>query len=157
MSELDEINADLMGQGAKAFPFDNMGDAVTGTIVSGKKRQQTSLGDDPKPMFWDNGDPKMMTVLVLQTSLRENAEDDGKRSVYLRGGSPDVATGSGTSSAAAVREAVKRAGAQGIEIGGTLSLKWTGLGPSKRGLSPAKLYTASYKPAAMMIDADDMG
>lgn len=146
MSELDEINADLMGQGAKAFPFDQMGDAVTGTIISGRKRQQTTLGDDPKPVFWENGEPKMMTVLVLQTSLRESNEDDGKRSVYLRGGTPDVATGTGTSTASAVREAIKRAGATGLEIGATLTMKWSGLGPTKRGLSPAKLYTASYKP-----------
>ena len=152
---LDDINRELMEGGAKAFPFDNLNDMVTGTILSGTKRQQTSLTDG-KPQYWDNGDPKMMTVLVLQTSLSESDEDDGKRSIYLRGGNFDIASGIGTSSQVAVRDAVKRSGASGLEVGGTLALKWSGLAPKKGGYNAAKLYTASYKPPSMGIDMDDM-
>lgn len=152
----DDVNDFLMGGGARAFPFDNLGDAVEGDIVSMTKRQQTSL-DTGKPQYWDNGDAKMMVVVVLQTSLRKDDEDDGLRSVYLRGGNFDVASGKGTSSAQAVRDAVKRAGAAGIEVGAKLKLAWTGLAPKKGGFSPAKLYSASYRQPVAMIDADDMG
>jgi hypothetical protein len=152
----DEVNEFLMSGGAKAFSFDNLGDMVEGEIVSMAKRQQTSL-DTGKPQYWDNGDPKMMVVVVLHTSLSESDEDDGNRSVYLRGGNFDVASGKGTASATAVREAVKRAGAPGLETGGRLAIKWTGLAPKKGGFSPAKLYSATYKAPAQMIDADEMG
>jgi hypothetical protein len=152
----DDVNDFLMGGGAKAFPFDNLGDMCEGEIVSMTKRQQTSL-DSGKPQYWDNGEPKMMVVVVVQTTLSIDDEDDGLRSVYLRGGNFDVASGVGHSSAKAVRDAVKRAGAAGIEVGGRLALKWTGLAPKKGGFSPAKLYSATYKPASAMIPADEMG
>ena len=47
----DEVNEFLMGSGAKAFPFDNIGDRVRGQIVAMQKRQQTDMqtGD---PVFW---------------------------------------------------------------------------------------------------------
>jgi hypothetical protein len=101
-----------------------------------------------------------MVVIVLQTTLRNDEEDDGLRSIYLRGGNYEIASGKGSSSAAAVREAVKRAGKPGPEIGGKLALKWTGLAPKKGGFSPAKLYTAAYEPPApmsSMISADELG
>jgi hypothetical protein len=156
MSSLDEVNDFLLGGGAKAFPFDKQGDMVTGEIVDAVKRQQTSL-DTGAPQFWDDGNPKMMLVITLQTSLRDDDEDDGKRTVYLRGGNPQVAEGKGTSSLKAVQDAVKKSGSKkGIELGATLSLAWTGVAPKKGGLNPAKLYSAAFKPAALSIDIDEM-
>lgn len=152
----DEINAFLFGAGAKAFPFDNMGDMVSGKIVEMNKRQQTSI-DDGTPQFWNNGDPKMMLVLTLQTELHDDDEDDGLRNIYLRGGNFEVAQGKGTSSLTAVRDAVKRSGSKmGIEVGGTLTLQWTGTAPKKGAYNPAKLYTAAYKAPSMAIDIDEM-
>lgn len=154
----DDVNEMLMGGGARAFPFDNMGDEVEGSILAMTKRQQTSLGDDPKPQYWDNGEPKMMIVIVLQTALRNfGDEDDGARSIYLRGGNPEVGTGHGSSTLTAVRDAVKRSGAKGMEHGGYLKLKWTGSGVAKRGFTAAKLYTAAYRPPNQLIDMDEMG
>jgi len=152
----DEVNEFLNAGGAKSFPFEKMGDMVTGEIVDAVKRQQTSL-DTGVPQFWDDGKPKMMIVITLQTDLREDADDDGLRTVYLRGGNYQVAEGKGTSSHRAVQEAVKKSGSKkGIELGATLSLAWTGNGPKKGGLNPAKLYSAAFKPAALNIDLDQM-
>ena len=152
----DDINDFLMGGGGKAFPFDNVGDVVSGEIIAMNKRQQTSL-DDNKPQYWDDGSPKMMLVITLATDLRDGEDDDGARNVYLRGGKFDVASGKGTSSLTAVRDAVKRSGSQsGIEVGGKLALAWTGLAPKKGGFSPAKLYTATYQAPSASIDLDMM-
>jgi len=152
----DEVNEFLNAGGAKSFPFEKMGDMVTGEIVDAVKRQQTSL-DTGVPQFWDDGNPKMMIVVTLATDLRDDADDDGHRTIYLRGGSPQVAEGKGTSSLRAVQEAVKKSGSKkGIELGATLSLAWTGNGPKKGGLNPAKLYSAAFKPAALNIDLDQM-
>lgn len=152
----DDINDFLNGGGGKAFPFDNLGDTVKGTIVSMAKRQQNDMTTG-KPKYWDNGDPVMMVVITLETDMREDDEDDGMRNVYLRGGKFDIAEGKGTSSATAVRDAVKRSKApNGIEVGGTLSLQWSGNAPKKGGHNPAKLYSAAYKPPTMNIDLDEM-
>jgi hypothetical protein len=153
----DDVNEMLMGGGARAFPFDNLGDAVEGEIVSMTKRQQTGV-DDGKPQYWDNGDPKMMIVVVLQTSLRNYGdEDDGQRSIYLRGGNPEVGSGHGTSTLNAVRDAVKRSGAKGLEPGGILKLQWSGNGVAKRGFTAAKLYSAAYRAPSAMMSVDELG
>lgn len=155
MNDRDDINDFLMGGGAKAFPFENLGATVSGTIVTMEKRQQTDM-DSGKPSYWDNGDPKMMLMIVLQTDERDDDEDDGLRSVYLRGGNHVAVSGKGTSSQVAVKDAVKRAGGK-IEVGGTLTLQFSGLGKaSNRGFNPPKLYVANYKPPSYALDIDEM-
>lgn len=151
----DEVNEMLFGGGAKAFVFESLGDTVEGEIVSAQTRQQTSL-DTGKPATWDDGSPKKMIVIVLQTTLREHDEDDGLRSIYLRGGNFQVENGKGTSSQVAVRDAVKRSGAKALEVGGMLKMRWSGMGKGKRGFNPPKLYEAAYKAPVTNIMLDDM-
>ena len=156
MNERDEINDFLMGSGATAFPFDNLGDSVTGIIIDMKKVQQTDM-DTKQPAFWDNGDPKMMLRVTLQTELHDNDDDEGYRSVYLRGGNPTAVKGKGTSSLQAVKDAVRRAQSpNGIQAGGLLTLTYSGEGERKnRAFNPPKLYTAEYQ-AASLLDIDEM-
>lgn len=156
-NDRDEFNDFLFGGGAKAFPFDNMGDSVTGEIMHMEKRQQTDL-QTGQLAFWDDGNPKMMLVVKLQTDLRDDEDDDGERSVYLRGGNPTAVKGEGTSSLAAVRDAVKKAkSANGIEMGAVLTLTYSGEGKaSNRGFNAPKLYTAVYKPPSMAVNLDEM-
>lgn len=157
MPERDEINDFLMGKGAKAFPFDAIGDRVKGTIVAMQKRQQTDMqtGD---PAFWANGDPKMMLQVSLQTEIQDGDDDEGMRSVYLRGGNYSPAKGKGTSSLIAVKDAVRKSGSEkGIEVGGVLTLEFTGEArSSNKGFNPAKLYTADYAPPSYSVDLDEL-
>lgn len=155
MPQRDEINDFLMGSGAKAFPFDSIGDRVKGVIVEMKKRQQTDM-QTGEPAFWTNGDPKMMLHVTLQTELQTEDDDEGMRSVYLRGGNFTPAKGKGTSSLIAVKDAVRRANSE-IEIGGTLTLEYSGEArSSSKGFNPAKLYVADYAPANHSVDLDEM-
>ncbi len=153
----DEVNEFLMGSGAKAFAFDAIGDRVRGQIVAMQKRQQTDM-QTGEPAFWSNGDPKYMLQVSLQTELQDSDDDEGLRSVFLRGGNFTVAKGKGTSSLNAVKDAVKRSGSdKGIEIGGTLMLEYSGEAPkNKGGFNPAKLYTADYSPPTYGVDLDEM-
>lgn len=153
----DDFNDFLFGGGAKAFPFEALGDEVTGEIIHMEKRQQTDM-QTGQPSFWDDGNPKMMLVVKLMTSLRDDEDDDGERSVYLRGGNPVAVKGEGTSSLAAVRDAVKKSKSpNGIEMGAVLTLKYSGEGKaSNRGFNPPKLYTAVYRPPSMAVDLDEM-
>lgn len=152
----DEANAMLFGGGAPSFKFEKVGDAVTGEIVAMDKRQQTGI-DDGKPLYWDDGSPRMMLVLTLQTSDGDGDDDDGRRSIYLRGGNYQVASGKGTSLLVAVRDAVKRAGStNGIESGGILTVQWSGEGVAKRGFTAPKLYTAAYKAPVSAVSLEDL-
>jgi hypothetical protein len=155
MPQRDEINEFLMGSGGKSFPFDNIGDTVTGVIVDMRKRQQTDL-ETNEPQFWQNGDPKMMLVISLQTKLSDSDDDEGVRNVYLRGGNYEAVKGRGTSSLVAVKEAVRKAGSD-IEPGGTLTLEYSGQGKSSnRAYSPPKLYSAIYEPPNRAVDLDEL-
>jgi len=154
---MDDANDFLFGGGAKAFPFEQLGDKVTGEIKVMKKQQQTDM-QSGEPSFWNNGEPKMMLRIELQTDLQESEEDEGMRSIYLRGGNYSASKGSGTSSLLAVKDAVRRAQASnGIEVGGILTMELTGFGQaSSKGFNPPKLYTASYRAPSASIDMDEL-
>lgn len=123
---------DFMGGGGKNFPFDNIGDQVTGTIISVTKRQQTDLTTG-EPKTWPNGEPRYMYNIQLQTSLREDEYDDGVRSINVK-----------WQSQKAVQDAVRRAGGKRLEPGGELTLRYSGNGPRGNYPQPPKLWQANY-------------
>lgn len=146
MSTSTDINAFLMGGGAKSAKFENVGDKISGTITAAEVTQQTDLTDGT-PKTWDNGDPMMQLVVTIATDLREDEDDEGTRKLYLKGSKP-------TTSLGAVRAAIKAAGAKGLEIGGTLSVAYTGDGePTKRGFTAPKQYAAKYTPPPALDQA----
>lgn len=134
----DDVTAFLTGGGAKSAKFENVGDAVLGTIIAAKTAQQTDLSGVPKT--WDNGDPMMQLIITLQTEDREDGDDDGTRNLYVKGSKKDPHT-----SAGALVTALRAAGATTIEVGARLGVQFTGLGvPSKPGLSAPKQYVMRY-------------
>lgn len=132
-------NEVLMGGGIPAAKFEKPGDSVTGTIdAEPQARQQTDFTTG-EPLTWPSGDPRMQVVVTLATGQRDPSveDDDGLRAVYIKG----------KSLTAAVREAIRKTGAKGLEKGGRLTVIYTQDGPvEKRGLNPPKLYSASYTP-----------
>lgn len=136
-------NADdfLMGGGGAPtakFP-------LPGTVVSGRITQKPTVEQqrdiktgDAK--FWSDGNPMMQLVVTIQTDLRDPSidEDDGRRRLFVKGVMKN-----------AVADAVRVAGARGLEVGGTLAVTYTHDGVAKeRGMSPPKQYTATYTAAA---------
>lgn len=130
--------------GAKSFQFESIGDVVEGEIVEMVKRQQTSLSTNEK-LFWDDGSPRMMLVVTLQTDLGNGDDDNGERTVYVRGGRFEVAKGRGSSMKDAIAEALRQEGLRAPRIGDKLAVSYTGEGKGKKGYTPPKLYTAGYQ------------
>lgn len=137
---------DFMGGGRSlSFQFYAPGDSVTGVISKMEQVAQTDM-DTGQPKFFPNGQPKLMWAVTLQTTLRngeglkdwdsQNEEDSGERMVYLKWKSED-----------AVKQAVKASGARAPELGGTLTLTYTKVGP-KQGNFNTKLWGAQYVPPA---------
>jgi hypothetical protein len=66
------------------FKFSNPGDAITGKVVGIREQQAKEFGTG-KPEFWDNGEPKLEVLFSLATDAREDGDDDGVRTVRIKG------------------------------------------------------------------------
>ncbi|WP_192809767.1 hypothetical protein [Actinomadura rudentiformis] len=130
----------LMSGGVTSAKFPAVGTTVTGTITTEPEvRQQTDI-QTGTPKTWGDGSPRMQLVVILATSERdpEIPDDDGERAVYIKANMQK-----------AVRDAVRKAGANGLAVGGTLSITYSGDGQAKgAGFNPPKLFTAAYQPPA---------
>ena len=152
----DAVNEFLKSQGAKAFSFEKMGDAVSGEIVAMDLRQQTDM-ETGEPLTWRTGEPRMVLVITITTELQDGETDDGQRTLWCRGGNYQVVSGKGTSSLTAVKDALRRANATDIEVGGVIGMSYTGDGkPSARGMNAPKLYTCVYQPPTRNVSLDDL-
>lgn len=138
----------LMGGGSKTAKFPAFGTSVSGQIVREPEvTQQTEFGTG-RLLTWDDGSARLQLVVKIQTDERDPAdlEDDGIRAIYIKGKS---LTG-------AVREAVRKAGSQGLEVGGVLTVTYIADGKAERGMPP-KLYTAEYRAAEAHKISDLLG
>lgn len=141
-------NQFLLSSGVPSFKFEKHGDTAKGPVVSLDMQQQKDFTTQA-PMVWDDGRPRMQLRIVLATDARDNDEDNGQRAIYVKGNMQ-----------AAVRDAIKSAGAAKIEVGGTLAVRYSGDGePPKRGLNAPKEYKAKYEPPTAQttaVDPDDL-
>ncbi|TDE20855.1 hypothetical protein E1295_47015, partial [Nonomuraea mesophila] len=153
MTETEQYDANdfLMGGGIPSghAVFDKAphGTALTGTVTATPTVEQQRDLDTGKLKFWDSdGKPMMQLVVTLQTDLRdpEMHDDSGLRKLYVKG-----------NMLAAIRTAVRAAGAKGLEPGGTLTVTYVSDGEQKKaGKNPPKIYTAVYvAPAAAAANA----
>lgn len=130
-----------------SWKFTNPGDTHTGTIIEvGDARQATEFGSN-EPAYWDREKtrPKMQVAVTLDTTERDpqDANDTGKRTLWV------VEDGRSGSILSAIRQAVHQAGAGTIDIGGQLTVTFSGFDPnSKNPANPRKIYSASYVPPA---------
>ena len=142
MTNYADPNAFLMGGGNKSAKFDNEGDKVVGTIQHMEVRQQTDIKTN-EPLFWDDAkkQPKMQLLVTLATDVREDDDDDGVRTLYVRGQMQK-----------AVQDAVRKSGARGLAEGGRLGVKWVGTAaPKSRGFNGAKQYAAQYEAPVVQV------
>ena len=130
-----------------SWKFTNPGDTHTGTITEvSDARQATEYGSN-ELAYWDKERtrPKMQVAVTLDTAERDpqDANDTGKRTLWV------VEDGRSGSILSAIRQAVHQAGADTIDIGGQLTVAFSGFDPnSKNPANPRKVYSASYVPPA---------
>jgi hypothetical protein len=139
-----DANDFLMGGGVPSAKFVVPGDYIAGGITTEPEAMQQRDFATGDPRTWDDGTPRMQIKVVLDTGeidpMVEN--DNGYRAIYLKG-----------QMLAAVRSAVRKAGAKGLAVGGHLTVTYTGNGEViKRGFNPAKLYSAVYEPPAVKLN-----
>lgn len=130
-----------------SWKFTNPGDTHTGTITEvSDARQATEYGSN-ELAYWDKERtrPKMQVAVTLDTAERDpqDSNDTGKRTLWV------VEDGRSGSILSAIRQAVHQAGAGTIDIGGQLTVTFSGFDPnSKNPANPRKIYSASYVPPA---------
>lgn len=126
----------LFDSGSKGLKFPVIGTSHTGTVTAEPfERQQTEYGTN-NPAVWPSGEPKMQIIVNLQTQERDDPDDDGERTLYVASNALKHAIG----------KAIRDAGAKDLEVGGTLTVTYSGNDPqSKNPQNPKKLYTAVYQ------------
>ncbi|ODA69250.1 hypothetical protein [Streptomyces sp. AVP053U2] len=136
-----DANSFLMGgSGAPTAKFPTPGTTIGGRITEPPKVEQQRDIQSGEAKFWSDGNPMMQLVVTVQTDQRDPAieDDDGRRRIFVKGQMKN-----------AVADAVRQAGAKGLEVGGTLHVRYTHDGEqTKRGFSAPKQYAAKYTPAA---------
>jgi hypothetical protein len=136
-----DANSFLMGGGGAATAkFPTPGTTIGGRITEPPQLEQQRDIKSGEKKFWKDGDPMMQLVVTVQTDQRDPAieGDDGKRRIFVKGQMKN-----------AVADAVREAGARGLEVGGTLWVRFTHeLPASGPGMSPPKQYDAKYVTAA---------
>jgi len=134
-----DANQLLMGSGIKSIKWKDhqIGHTVIGTICEPPKVEQMKKYQSDELDFWPSGDPKMQIIVTLQTELRDDGEDDGRRRLYIE---PRMMS--------PVRDAVKAAGAKGLEVGGQLAIRW--ISGTGQGEGNARQFAAEY--AAPVVD-----
>lgn len=139
----------LLGGASRAgrsLSFKQTGTSHTGTISSAPEIQQQRDPETGDPKSWPDGNPMWQIVVPLQTTYRsaDIEDDDGVRFLYVDGSKKPESR----SKHVAVANAVRAAGAKGLEIGGQLTITYTGDGPKSPGTSavssPPKQYQATY-------------
>ena len=144
-------NDALMGGGnsAPGIQFQQPGDGVHGArVISFESRQERAFAplrpdgttvpySERQPLFFPSGDPIFGVVVTVQTSLRTSAEDDGIRALFIEG----------KGKKATLRDAIRAAGASGLEVGALIDFVFT---HSENPSDPKarKHYAARYVPAA---------
>jgi hypothetical protein len=155
MSEGLNVN-DIAG-GGKAWSPEDVGDKITGIITLIERRPQRAF-DGGGTLTWDDGSPRLLTYIEMETTLQETDDDDGVRALYLKGGRNfEPAIGTGHSGEVALVEAAKKAGLSTIESGCKLSVVHSGVAkPTTRGYQGAKLYTMKLEAPTSSVAVDDL-
>lgn len=150
----------LMGSSNPGFSFVRPNDEITGTIVGEPQVQQQRVFDptglSKELAFWPSGDPKMQMIVTLRTNLRNyegisrpdtTVPDNGMRTLYVKGKHME----------SAMKQAVLHAGAEFLDPGGMLQVRYIGDDyDSKAGIKP-KLFAVRYMPPRQQTPASQQG
>ena len=123
---------ELTRSGGPSAKWDKIGDVRRVVIDSVEKRQVTDF-DTGEPLTWPNGDPKYQFVFG---GVDPDTGDENR--IFAKG-----------YMLSAVKEALRAAGVA-PEKGGTLAVKWIGNAEPVGRKAPAKQWSATYQPPAVI-------
>src|SRR5262245_30044715 len=138
----------IMGGGSPSAKFPTVGTKIVGEVTATDTGQQRDYKSG-ELKTWPDGNPMMQAIITLQTDDRDPdiTDDDGRRRLFV----------SSRNMREAIKDAVTKANARVIEIGGKLAVQYTGDGEATGAGNPPKLYVAQYKkPEAQAVTADDL-
>lgn len=150
-------NAWDLGGGGDNFAFDHVGDEVEGFVIDMDTRQGTHI-QTGEPEWWDKEQtrPKLITLLTLQTNLRENPKDTGLRTVTLAGSKKANPDGTKSRMCAARDAVLAVTGSTAFERGAWFKMRFAGEGAkTKPNFNPPKGFEAWYRSPALDLDGQD--
>ena len=115
-------------QASTSAKFEQPGAVVGGTILEIGEAVQAKEFSTGKPATWPDGSPKMQVRITLSTDERDPQDptDEGKRNLWVS------ESGKKGGMLAAIRDAVKEAGADTIRPGGILQMAMIGFDPESK-------------------------
>lgn len=144
---LDQIDS----QTSKSVKFQQPGDTVSGIIESvtaGQVHVYDSINQRPtnQPDYWQDGSPKVQVIVTIDTGTRDPSveDDDGRRSVYIKGWGLQKRAWLNAVRAAGLRKS------SDVKPGDQFTATFTGYDPnSKNPNNPAKMfeYTIEHQSA----------
>ena len=138
----------LIEKAPPAAKFTDIGDSVSGRIVQQPKKQQQTEYKTRRPLTYSDGSPMLQLVVVLQTDDGDPwGSDGGRRTLYVKS----------QSMRGAITKAVHDAGARGLDVGGELTVTYTGDGEPVPGLAPPKLFDCVYVPPSESLGVAELG
>lgn len=146
-----EANQHLASRGVPSSKFEDKGDSVTGVLVDGDVQPQTDTQGNVK-FRKDGVTPIMQLVITWDTNERDAKipNDKGRRKLYCS-----------WRLEAEIKRAVRATGADGLEVGGTLTVTFVREEKVEGVMGKAKIYEASYVPPTKTIggtvNGDDDG
>lgn len=141
---MSDSRSRIMGASTPGYSFLQVGQSVTGQILTEPKDVQQRNFHDGTPAFWPSGDAKMQTVFQVRTALRNyegisnpdrSQPDDGVRSIFIKGKHMERAA----------KDAVLAAGASWLDIGGWIEITYTGDDMSSKAASKPKFFSIRYQ------------
>lgn len=144
----NSANDFLMASGVPSIKLSKVGDEASGIMIRKAELQQIRDFVEGTPLFWEDGNKKMQLVITLQTDVRDPAieNDDGIRNLYAK-----------AQMQVALRQAIRKAGAKGLEVGCRISVKVTDLkANSNPKLKPQKIHEIVYE-SPTEVENEDLG
>jgi hypothetical protein len=134
---MTDANGLIMRGTVPSATFHDVGATHEGVITNLDVMQARKFGTTDLD-YWPDGSAKMQAVVTIKTQERdpEIENDNGMRNLYV----------SSKGMREAIAAAVKKAGAEGLAVGGTLGVKYTRDGERGKSPQPPKVYGAKYEP-----------
>jgi len=136
----------LMGGKVTPADFGKLpGREIGGRVLNGPNRYHAREYDRENPgggalKYFDDGNPIYGVTIDLDTTERVSHDDNGTRRLYAD--KPRML--------AAIRDAIRAAGAEKLERDGYLFVRWTGEEEGK-GTIPAQTFSARYTPPGAAV------